>query len=48
MKYISKIKQTIEHAWYVANPLERAIIIFGCIVIVLCIITLIVLPIVRG
>ncbi len=37
---INTIKRTIEHAWYVANPLERAILIFGIIVIILGLITL--------
>ena len=36
------IKRTIEHAWYVANPLERAVLIFAVIVIILGIFTLIV------
>lgn len=40
MKYLKLIKKTWNHAWYVANPLERAILIFGIIVIILEIITL--------
>jgi len=42
MKYIKIIKKTWDQAWYVANPLERAILIFGIIVIILGIITLII------
>ena len=39
---IKTIRRTIDQAWYVANPLERAILIFGIIVIILGIITLII------
>ena len=41
-EFLKESFKIIDKAWYFANPLERAILIFGIIVAILGIITLIV------